>query len=337
MPARRKPPTIMDVAREAGMGIMTVSRVLNGHRSVTDETRKRILAAIARIGYRPNEAARLLAGRKAQTIGLIVPDLSDVFFASCCHRVQEVARSHGYLTLVVASERSQALELEEASHMASRKVAGLLIAPSGEDDTKLRALYSSETPIVAFDRPLGHVKADAVVAENQGGAEQAVRHLIDHGHRNILCVGYDKQVYTIHERVLAYKSTMRKARLKALYHGDIATVESFADVLKRLLRTRDRPTAMFCLNHRTTVQALQVMKRLGQRIPQDIALVGFDDVDLSNVLTPTLTTVSQSPLDLGYHAATLLFDRIHHPEKQDGFETIVLPAKLMIGESCGCT
>ena len=336
MSSRRKPPTITDVAREAGMGIMTVSRVLNGHPSVSDDTRKRILAAIANIGYKPNEAARLLAGRKAQTIGLIVPDLSDMFFASCCHRVQEVARTYGYLTLVVASERSQKLELEEASHMASRNVAGLLIAPSGQDDSQLRTLYSPETPIVAFDRPLSMVEGDAVVAENRGGAEQAVKHLIAHGHRRILCVGYDKYVYTIHERVEAYKNTMRSAGLRALYHGEIDSQEALKALLSSFTKTKDRPTAIFCLNHRTTVHALQTAKALGWKIPVDLALIGFDDVDLSNVLTPSLTTVSQSPLDLGYRAAHLLFDRIRSHRVFVGFEKIVLPAKLVVRESCGC-
>ncbi len=337
MPNRKKQPTIADVAREAGMGIMTVSRVLNGHQSVSDATRKSVLAAIARMGYRPNEAARLLAGQKAKTIGLIVPDISDSFFASCCHKVQEVARSYGYLTLIVASERSQVLELQEADHMASRKVAGLLIAPSGEDDRKLRSLYPPETPIVALDRPLAQVEGDAVIAENRGGTEQAVKHLVAHGHRNIICIGYDENVFSIHERVEAYFSTMQASSLKPKYFGDIRTTEAFESLMRKLLKGKGAPTALFCLNHRTTVQALQVMKLLRVRIPEDIALIGFDDVDLGNVLTPTLTTVSQSPLDLGYRGAMLLFERIRNPTMGIGFAKIVLPTKLIIRESCGCT
>lgn len=337
MSNRKKQPTIADVAREAGMGIMTVSRVLNGHQSVSDATRKSVLAAIASMGYRPNEAARLLAGQKAKTIGLIVPDISDSFFASCCHKVQEVARSYGYLTLIVASERSQELELQEADHMASRMVAGLLIAPSGEDDRKLRSLYPPETPIVALDRPLAKVEGDAVVAENRGGTEQAVKHLIGHGHRNIICVGYDESVFSIHERVEAYVSTMKASRLRPRYFGDINTTEAFGALMRKLLKGKVAPTALFCLNHRTTVQALQVMKMLRVRIPEDLALIGFDDVDLGNVLTPTLTTVSQSPLDMGYRAAMLLFERIRNPKTSVGFTKIVLPTKVIIRESCGCT
>jgi LacI family transcriptional regulator len=337
LPNRKKQPTIADVAREAGMGIMTVSRVLNGHQSVSDATRKRVLAAIARMGYRPNEAARLLAGQKAKTIGLIVPDISDSFFASCCHKVQEVARSYGYLTLIVASERSQALELEEADHMASRRVAGLLIAPSGHDDRKLRSLYPPETPIVALDRPLANVEGDAVVAENRGGTELAVKHLLEHGHRNIVCVGYDENVFSIHERVESYISTMQAANLKPRYFGDIGTNEAFETLMRKLMKVKGAPTALFCLNHRTTVQALQVMKLLKVRIPQDVALIGFDDVDLGNVLNPTLTTVSQSALDLGYRGAMLLFERIRNPKMDIGFAKIILPTKLIIRESCGCT
>jgi LacI family transcriptional regulator len=334
---RRKKPTISDVAREAGMGVMTVSRVLNDHRSVSDKARKRVLAAIAKIGYRPSEAAQLLAGQKSKTIGLIVPDISDTFFASCCHKVQEVARSYGYLTLIVASERSEAVELELADHMASRRVAGLLIVPSAADGRRLRALYPPETPIVALDRPLVSVDSDAVVAENREGADQAVRHLIGHGHHHIICIGYDENVYTIHERIEAYTHAMRSANLRPRYYGQVDSLEALRLLMKKLLKEKARPTAIFCLNHRTTAHTLQVMRMLGQRIPQDMAIIGFDDLDLGVVLTPSLTAVYQSPLELGRRGATLLFERIRNFPTDIGFAKIVLPAKLIIRESCGCT
>jgi LacI family transcriptional regulator len=334
---KKKRPTLADVAQKAGVGVMTVSRVINKHPSVSPAMRKKILAAIEEVDYMPNEAARLLKGGRSRTIGLIVPDLSDGFFAACAHKVQEVARSHGFLTLVVSSEREQRLELKEAELMASHHVAGVVVVPSGQDDRPLIDIFGESTPIIAMDRPLSRVQADAVVAENRGGAEEAVRHLLGHGHKHIVCIGYDRDVYTVRERVAAYQSTMRAAGLTPCVYDDISILEQVQQLLGRLLKGTDRPTAIFSLNHRTSVQVLQTLQNTRFSIPKDLALVGFDDVDLASVLTLPLTTVSQSAADLGFRAATLLFERI---ESQSGpiFDgaKIVLPTRLIVRGSCGC-
>lgn len=334
---KKQRPTLADVAKKAGVGVMTVSRVINKHPSVSAGMRKKILAAIDEVGYMPNEAARLLKGGRSRTIGLIVPDLSDSFFAACAHKVQEVARSHGFLALVVSSDRDQQLELKEAELMASQHVAGVVVVPSGQDDRQLISIFGESTPIIAMDRPLSRVQADAVVAENRGGTEEAVLHLLDHGHKQIVCVGYDRDVYTVRERVDAYRSIMRSAVLTPRVYDNLATLDQVQALLLHLLKGNDRPTAIFALNHRTSVHVLQSLQKTRFRVPKDIALVGFDDVDLASVLTPPLTTVSQSAANLGFRAATLLFERIEN--RADSVFTgakIVLPTKLIVRGSCGC-
>src|ERR1039457_3750996 len=193
-------PTIRDVAKVARVGLMTVSRVINNHPSVRASTRKKVEAAIVQLGYRQNEAARLLKGQRAKLIGLIVPDLSDTFFAWCAHTVQQIARANGYMTVVVSSERDAEFEFQEAELMASSKVAGLLVVTStGRGDERMSELQSTGLAIVAFDRPLPGSDTDCVLVENRTGAEEATQHLIEHGHRRIVCIGYDEDTYTIRE------------------------------------------------------------------------------------------------------------------------------------------
>src|ERR1700733_9453442 len=183
-------PTIRDVAKLARVGLMTVSRVINNHPSVRSSTRKKVEAAISQIGYQQNEAAPLLKGQRAKMIGLIVPDLSDIFFATCAHTIQHIARMHGYMTLVVSSERDADLEFQQAELMASRSVSGLLIVTSTlAGDDRLHKLQGTGLAIVAFDRPLPGAHTDCVLVENRGGAQEAVEHLIQHGHRRIACIG----------------------------------------------------------------------------------------------------------------------------------------------------
>lgn len=338
MKRENRTPTIQDVAKKAGVGLMTVSRVINNHPSVRATTKKRVQAAIEELGYRQNEAARLLKGQRSMTIGLIVPDLSDVFFASCAHTIQQLARSHGYMTFVVASERDSNLEVQQAELMADRKVAGMLIVTSTHGDERLRSLQDTGLAIVAFDRPIEGIETDAVVVENRAGTEEAIRHLLEHGHRRIACVGYDQDVYTIQERVKGYQEVMRSSGLKP----DItymSTLEQVKTWVTKISKLKDRPTAVFSLNHRTSVQLMQALTEAKLQIPKDMALIGFDDFDLASVVTPSLTTVSQSPVDLARRSMALLMQRIqnhHKTEEEFTPAKIVLPVKMMLRASCGC-
>jgi LacI family transcriptional regulator len=330
-------PTILDVAKQAGVGLMTVSRVINHYPSVRPSTRKRVLAAIEELGYRQNEAARLLKGRRAMTIGLIVPDLSDAFFASCAHTIQQLAREQGYMTLVVASERNSDLEIQQAELMASRKVAGVLIVTSTHNDERLKALQDSGLTIVAFDRPMTGVQTDAVVVENRAGAEEATRHLMKHGHKKIACVGYDQDVYPIQERISGYSSIMRAAGLKPEITY-MSTLEQVRAWVAKITKLKDRPSAIFSLNHRTSVHLIQSMVESNVQIPKDIALVGFDDFELAGLLVPPLTTIAQSPVELARRSIGLLIERINNHRKPIEFTPakIVLPVKMVLRSSCGC-
>jgi LacI family transcriptional regulator len=180
---RGRPPTIIDVAREAKVGVMSVSRVINNHPSVKLSTRSKVMKAIARIGYSPNDAARMLKGRRGRTIGLVVPDLSGVF-SSCFHAVQEVAIRHDYQTLVVATGRSVAVEEQQLESIQNR-VAGLFIVTSGSDGSGLKMIRENGIPVVALDRPFVRLQADVVLVENREGAEQVFAILLSMATRRL--------------------------------------------------------------------------------------------------------------------------------------------------------
>jgi LacI family transcriptional regulator len=331
-------PTIRDVAKLARVGLMTVSRVINNHASVRPATRKKVEAAIVQLGYRQNEAARLLKGQRAKLIGLIVPDLSDSFFASCAHTVQQIARAHGYMTLVVSSERDADLEFQEAELMASRRVSGLLIVTSTQDgDVRLRELQNTGLAIVAFDRPLPGSGTDCVLVENRIGAEEATQHFIDHGHRRIACIGYDQETYTIHERIKGYTHQMNVAGLKPHITTDLRSLDGTRKWLTKALESKNPPTAIFSLNHRTSSFILQCLAEAKQRIPDDVAVIGFDEFELASIISPPLTTVAQSPVELTRRAMALLLEGIKKTHEGVKYEPakIMLPVKLMVRGSCG--
>jgi LacI family transcriptional regulator len=335
-----RPPTIREVAKLARVGLMTVSRVINNHPRVRPGTLKKVNAAIAALGYQKNEAARLLKGQRASMIGLIVPDLSDSFFAACAHTIQQIARVHGYMTLVAASERDSELEIQQAELMASRKLSGLLVVTSTKDgDERLQRLQKTGLAIVAFDRPLAGAQTDAVVVENRAGAEEAVRHFVSHGHKRIACLGYDETVYAVRERVEGYKSAMLAAGLKPNLALGINSLEGTRKWLQAALKSSDRPTAIFAVNHRTATFLLRLLAELGVAVPRDMALIGFDDFDLAGVVSPALTTVAQSPAELARRAMALLIDRIGDHRRGAEFipAKIVLPVSLILRASCGCT
>jgi LacI family transcriptional regulator len=335
---QRARPTIREVAKLADVALMTVSRVINDHPSVLPKTKKKVMAAIEQLGYQRNEAAGLLRGQRAMMIGLIVPDLSDIFFATCANTVEQIARENGYMTLIVSSGHDAELEMQQAELMAQRKLSGLLIITSGKGDTeKIAKLRASGLAIVAFDRPLEGVGTDAVLIENRAGAEQATLHLIEHGHQRIACLGYDGESYPVRERISGYRNAMLSHRYHPEVFMKVVSLEAASTWLKGIAGKANRPTAIFSTNYRTSVALLRALSEHKMRIPKDIALIGFDDFDLATVVAPPLTTVGQSPVDLASRAARLLLDRIQ--EVRIGAESspakIMLPATLVVRESCG--
>lgn len=331
-------PTIKDVARLAGVGPMTVSRLLNGSAHVSDDAGRRIRSAVQTLGYRPNEMARALRGQKSRTIGIIVPYLYDPFFAMCAHAINTVARENGYSVILTTSNEDAETEYTEAQLMLRRHVDGLAVIPANEGSSRLSLPEFEGTPIVAIDRPIKDERCCSVLVENRAGVELAIAHLIStHGHRRIAFAALNQHLYTFRTRLEGYHRAMRRAGLKPLPMLACPTQEVASVVLLDALRGPHPPTAIFTANGLTTRYALSALLDAGIRIPADLALAAFDDFDMADVLKPRLSVVRQPAQELGRVAANLLFDSLASAEPSRSAAKVVLPVQWVARNSCGCS
>jgi len=329
-------PTAADVAKLARVGAITVSRVVNGIGYVSNEKKKRIQDAIRTLGYVPNQAARVLKGNRARIIGLIIPDLADPFFSKCAAAVETYAASQGYMTLILTAGRNPEMEEHEVSMIIHHNVAGMIVVPSFGEKS-FEALTRTNIPLVALDRPLGPSMSDEVVVENLGGAQVAVNHLIEHGHKKIACVGYDENTYAISHRVLGYTQAMKAAKLRSETYLEIKTLDDALKLVRRWKKSKFAPTAVFALNNVATKNLLLAFREEEVSVPDQIAIIGFDEPEMAELLSAPLTVVRQPAAELGIQAARILFERIGSASlPRDSFGVkLVLPVEFVIRESCG--
>lgn len=323
-----------DVAKLAGVSTMTVSRVLNGNVHVSKATQACVLEAIAKLNYVPNEVARSLRDHRTRQIGIIVPNLNDPFFAHCTHSITLVAKERSYSTVITTSEEDPATEFIEAKRMLRRHIEGLIVVPA-PGKSQLRDPEFDQTPIVTLDRPVRGSSFDSVVVQNKRGAALGVQHLIEHQHRRIACIGLAGKVWTKHERLDGYLAAMKAAGLES----DVYTVsEVQAEMLQTvrvLLSSKNPPTAFFCTNNLVMRNTLHALMTLNAKIPEQIAIVGFDDFEMADILKPPMTVVRQPTDVLGRIAAELLFSRLSDKAQTNQAKRIVLPVELVIRKSCG--
>ncbi len=314
---------------------MTVSRTINGHPYVAEETAKRVRAAVRQLNYRPNHAARMLTGQLSRSIGLIVPDLADTFFSVICHAVQETARESGYLVWLAASNYDPSIEAAQVEQMTHHPVDGILLVPVDSRHKYLKAVTSGATPVVTIDRPIEVATTDSVEVENRAGARMAVEHLIRHGCRRITCVAANSHLRTIKERIAGYEECLRGARLSRAKALQLSSLAEAKATLSALFKSRNRPDALFTANNYSTIWVIEALREMDIEVGKDVALVGFDDVDFFTLITPPVTAVRQPADELGRVAARLLLQRIKSDSSSSTIRT-VLPVSLVVRESCGC-
>jgi len=325
-----------DVAQLAGVGTMTVSRFLNGTANVSKDTAERVDQAIRQLHYRPNHMARALRGQRSHSIGLILPYLYDPFFASCAHAVTAVAKEQGYTVLMTTSDEDPEMEASEAARMLQRYVEGLVVIPANQGKSRITHALLGSVPMVVFDRPMVDDGYDTVLVENMAGARRMVEHLIEHGHRRIVFMGLSKNLYTIHQRYLGYQQAMQDAGLRVESSFQCTTPEATRAVIAAHRAQTDPPTAYFTSNTLASTFVYSEAHKLGLRIPDHVALAGFDDFFLANTLSPPLTVVRQPDEEMGRAAARQLFKRITGNTAQPKGAKTVMPVSLILRQSCGC-
>ncbi|MGW4694982.1 LacI family DNA-binding transcriptional regulator [Kitasatospora cineracea] len=301
-------PTMKDVAAAAGVGLKTVSRVVNGESGVTPEMAARVRAAIEALGFRRNDSARLLRTGRTASVALLLEDISDPFSSALSRAVEQVAAAEGCLLFTGSSAEVPERERELALAFCARRVDGLIVVPAGDDHRYLLPEIESGTPVVFLDRPGSGIDADAVLSDNAGGAQAGTAHLIAHGHRRIGFIGDLPSIHTAAERARGYRAAMAAAGLPVDERWvDCGPTDRtrVAAAVRRLTTGPDAVTALFTANNRVTLAALHHLP-----VDRRPALVGFDDLELADLLTPGLTVVAQDPAALGALAARRLFDRL---------------------------
>lgn len=329
--------TIKQVAREAGVSIATVSRVLNDKGPVLAQTRRRILKVAARLRYVPHGGARSLITRTTSTIGVLLPDIYGEFFSELIRGLDRASRRRGFHLLVSSSHGDRA-EFEEVLRATRGRVDGLIVMTPDVDAKALRDNLPEGLPLVALSSPVGLGPFDTIAIDNRGGAEAMVRHLAALGHRRIAFVKGPPGNHDARERLAGYRAALASLRLRRstdLEHEGDFTEEAGHAAGRRILAGRHVPDAIFCANDTMAIGVLSALREAGANVPGDVALGGFDDVPLARFTAPPLTTVRVPILEMGIRAMERLFAAIDGtpPAKRRRHET--LETALVVRESCG--
>ena len=326
--------TIFDVARVAGVSTSTVSRVLNGNKRVAPDLVAKVTRAVRELDYRPNRVARSLRLRHNRVWALVISDIrTGPFFADLVRGVEDGAHEAGYPMFLCNADEDPSKEAGYLELAVAENVAGVILTPSGLA-TDLRPLIDAGIHVVLVDRKLPGLPADTVVADNLSGAMQAVEHLLAGGYRRIACIAGPLAVTTGSERLLGYRMALERAGMAA--DDSLVRVADFREqggrqAMQELLEHEPPPDAVLVSNNRMTAGALEVIEETKLAIPEEIAVIGYDEISWAPLLRTALTTLSQPAYDLGHEAARLLLSRLNGYYGSP--RTVVLPTYLNIRAS----
>jgi len=327
--------TVKDVSQIAGVSTATVSRVLAGFEEVSDETRRRVLEAAKALNYQPNRNARNLRMNTTSKIGVIISDIQNPFFGSVVRGIEKVTIKDDYTLILGNSDEDPEREKKLITMLLEEGVAGIILVPTNADTENYRPLFKSGTPFVIIDRRLPFPNLDMVLVNGAAGAEMAIDHLVSLGHRRIGYVGGMKHLSVMHEREHGYLVALRKHNLpcveECLRQGNNRQDGGHRAVCE-LLSLPQPPTAILIANNLMTLGGLQAIHESGLAIPEQVSLVGFDDMDWASSLRPPLTCVAQPAYEMGEKAAQILLERIRQPEQPH--QILVLDTRLIIRASC---
>lgn len=326
--------TIREVAESAGVSYATVSHVINNTRLVSQETRERVLAAMDALNYRPNALARSLRQGKTNTIGLVLPDSANPFFAEISRSIEDEAFKKGYSVFLCNTELDTERELFYVDVLSKKQVDGIIFVAAGDQADSLDFLLRRNMPVVMIDRNLPNVEVDAVLTDNQLGGLLATRHLIELGHTRIACIAGPSSITPSAERIIGYRKALEEAGLpyeeELVIRGDYHA-QSGMEITHTLLKMNPRPTAIFALNDLMALGALRAAAEASCSVPADLAVVGYDDLDIAQFTNPPLTTIAQPKKEVGVQAVSMLVERISHKSRPPS--RLVLPPELIVRRS----
>ena len=328
-------PTIRDVARDAGVGTTTVSRVINGGKFVTPEIRRRVEEVILELRFQPSHAARSLKQERSNSIGLIVPRLTDYFFSNIASVAQRVCRSNRHILMISTSLDLEEQAIEELKVFDQQRVDGLIIVPPANQTAAFQA-YCRQLGerTVAIDLPIKGCGISSVQTDNTAATTKATQHLIDHGRKRILFLASDPGLHTMQERTRGYVTAIEAAGLPILTCDNIDTLEATERAILDAYQSADSIDGLLLANGVLGIFAFQVLQKHNIPVPTRLAFITFDDFPLASMLRPAVTCVAQPMEEISRVATELLFSQIETPQSKP--RHIRIPSKLILRESCGC-
>ena len=308
-----------DIARQTGLGLATISSYFNGG-NVREKNRIKIEAAIEELHYEVNEVARGLKTNATRTIGVVIPELNNTFCSEIITGMEDVLRSHGYATIVCDCRTDRKLEQEAVEFLIRRRVDGIINMPVDEEGKHLRKFQKTGKPIVLIDRRIQGISCDSVLVDNRKAAEDAVQCFIKNGHRNIGIIGGPEGIFTAQERLAGYSKALKEAgipiRGSLIFHGDY-TIQGGVRGLEELVRSNPDMTAVFVTNYEMTMGAMIGVNELGIKIPEQLSMIGFDNLQFARACNPKLTIVSQPTDGIAREVARIMLEHLENGKQEN--------------------
>ena len=312
--------TMKDIARRTGLGLATISSYFNGG-NVREKNRIKIEEAIEELHYEVNEVARGLKTNATRTIGVVIPELNNTFCSEIITGMEDVLRSHGYATIVCDCRTDKKLEREAVEFLIRRRVDGIINMPVDEEGNHLKRFQKMGKPIVLIDRKIQGIDCDSVLVDNKKAAEDAVRYFIGRGHRNIGIIGGPEEVFTAQERMAGYYKALESAgipvRESLIWHGDY-TIQGGVRGLEELVQNNPEMTAVFVTNYEMTMGAMIGVNELGIRIPEQLSMIGFDNLQFARACNPKLTIVAQPTDGIAREVAKVMLNHLENAGETSG-------------------
>jgi LacI family transcriptional regulator len=310
--------------------------VINNSGYASDETRKRVEAAIDELGYLPNTLARGLRSKRTNTLALVVTDITNPFFTLIARGVEDAASASRFTVIYCNTDESEDKEKKYINILMQKQVDGVLLVPACSNSKSVEFLHSNEIPIVLIDRSIPGFQTDLIRCDSEDGAYNLIKHLTTLGHKRIVTITGPRGVSTSDDRVSGYHRALSEAgieNLASVYYGAFTQASGY-ELANQVLAQNPRPTAIFGANNFLSIGILKALRDANLSVPQDIAVVGFDDLPVSLIVDPILTVVAQPAYEMGQQATKLLLQRLSGNASESSQE-IVLPTELIVRQSSG--
>ncbi len=330
-------PTIRDVAKQAGVAPMTVSRVINNSGYVSEDTRTRVEEAISRLGYVPNMLGPSLRFNQTNTLALVLTDITNPFWTTVARGVEDAAQEAGYSVILCNTDESEAKQDQYLTMLLKRRIDGILLVPSTSTSNVVQTIKNQGVKVVVLDREVNDTEVDVVEGDSVGGAYQLTRYLIELGHQHIAILSGPQNVSTSSQRVAGFCQAIEEANLMHntanIYWGEFSQTLGH-EMVRRALQSTPRPTAFLAVNNFIANGALQALREMNIRVPEDVSVVSFDDIPVSINPMPFLTVAAQPAYEMGYQATQLLVARLINAGPET-VQKIILPVEILIRQSSG--